>query len=58
MAAVAKPLILSLDEYLQTSYRPDCDYLDAEVKERNLGEFKHSAVQTAFAAWFLSHARE
>ena len=33
---VAVPV--SLQEYLETSYRPDCDYLDGELLERNVGE--------------------
>ena len=33
-------------EYLRTSYRPDCDYLDGVILERNLGEYSHSTVQT------------
>ena len=27
------------------SYRPDCDYVDGEVQERNVGEFDHSFLQ-------------
>jgi Uma2 family endonuclease len=32
-------------EYLRTTYRPDCDYVDGDVVERNLGEFEHSSAQ-------------
>ena len=28
----AAPVLISLDEYLNTSYRPDRDYIDGEVK--------------------------
>jgi Uma2 family endonuclease len=38
--------LVSVEEYLNTSYRPDCDYVDGEVQERNLGERDHSATQT------------
>lgn len=34
-----------LEEYLATSYSPDCDYVDGEVRERNVGEYPHSKVQ-------------
>src|SRR5260221_6293043 len=27
-----------VEEYLRTTYDPDCDYVDGEVLERNLGE--------------------
>ena len=36
---------VSVEEYLRTGYRPDCDYLDGNVVERNLGEFDHSSAQ-------------
>ncbi len=48
----------SLAEYLRTSYRPDCDYVDGEVQERNLGEFDHAAVQVFLASWFFQHRQE
>ncbi len=35
-----------LEEYLDTSYRPDCEYLDGEMLERNVGEWDHSRLQT------------
>ena len=39
--------LISVEEYLATSYRPDCDYVDGEVVERNLGEWDHSSTQGA-----------
>jgi Uma2 family endonuclease len=39
--------LISVEEYLATSYRPDCDYVDGEVIERNLGEYDHSSTQGA-----------
>ena len=39
------PLIVSEAEYLHTSYRPDCDYVDGAVLERNPGQFDHSKLQ-------------
>ena len=43
---------ISVDEYLKTSYRPDCDYVDGEVRERNLGEYDHSRPQMRFIMFF------
>jgi len=40
-----------LDEYLNTSYRPDCDYLEGELLERNVGQAEHSRLQMALSAW-------
>ena len=34
-----------LSEYLNTSYRPDCDYLEGELLERNVGEWDHARLQ-------------
>ncbi len=48
----------SLAEYLHTSYRPDCDFVDGEVQERNWGEFDHGAVQAFLASWFFQHRQE
>jgi Uma2 family endonuclease len=45
---------VSLEEYLHTSYRPDCDYVDGEVQERNLGEQSHGRLQLRMGAWFLA----
>jgi Uma2 family endonuclease len=49
---------ISLDEYLRSSYHPDCDYVDGEVQERNWGEFDHAVVQAFLAAWFFQHRDE
>jgi len=43
---------ISLDEYLSTTYDPDCDYIDGEVRERNVGEWKHGRFQAKLAARF------
>ena len=37
--------LISVEQYLRTSYRPDRDYVDGEVVERNLGERDHSWLQ-------------
>ena len=44
---------ISVTEYLNTTYRPDRDYVDGEVLERNLGERDHSQPQALLAAYFL-----
>ena len=53
MAAV----LTSLAEYLATTYQPDCDFVDGEIEERNVGRKEHSAVQ-AFFAWFVRQNQE
>jgi Uma2 family endonuclease len=38
--------LVSVEEYLNTSYDPDCDFVDGELVERNVGEFDHASLQT------------
>jgi Uma2 family endonuclease len=49
---MAEALLMSVDEYLRSSFRPDCDYVDGEVLERNLSERSHSIIQAALVAIF------
>ena len=44
--------LISLDEYLSTSYRPDCDFIEGEVVERNVGKRRHGYAQSEIASWF------
>jgi Uma2 family endonuclease len=43
MATTAVPI--TLDEYMSTSYSPDCEYIDGLVVERNVGQGKHAYTQ-------------
>lgn len=43
---------IPLSEYLATTYRPDCDYIDGEVKERILGTWAHGFLQAFLAEFF------
>ena len=55
---MATPVLIkqiSVSEYLNTTYRPDCDYIDGEVLERNLGENPHAGLQGYLAAIFFIH---
>jgi Uma2 family endonuclease len=57
MQAPTKTLI-SVEEYLSTSYRPDCDYVDGHLEERNLGEWDHNRLQTRISGYFLAREKE
>jgi Uma2 family endonuclease len=50
--------LISVEQYLATSYRPDCDYVDGRIEERNLGEFDHSSLQTAISAYFFARRKQ
>jgi len=49
---------LSLEEYLNTDYEPDCDYVDGEIVERNVGEKKHSRLQGLLLGFFLIREKQ
>jgi Uma2 family endonuclease len=54
--ATSAPVFVPLEEYLRTTYRPDRDWINGEVKERNLGEQSHARIQTFFAYLFRLNA--
>jgi Uma2 family endonuclease len=47
-----------LDEYLNTTYRPDRDWIDGETQERNMGEMPHATVQLLIGHLLKIHAKE
>jgi Uma2 family endonuclease len=49
--------LVSVHEYLATCYRPDCDYVDGMIEERNVGEWDHGRVQARLVGFFLSRER-
>ena len=51
---MAASTLIPVEEYLKTVYRPDCDYVDGVLEERNLGERDHSWIQGRLVAFFLS----
>ncbi len=58
MAAVGLDQLLTVSEYLGSSFEVDCDYVDGRLEERHLGEFDHARLQTLFDRWFGSHEEE
>ncbi len=53
--AMASAIQISVAEYLGTTYRPDREYVDGEVRERNVGKWEHARVQWLLAGWFMNH---
>jgi Uma2 family endonuclease len=45
----------SLEEYLNTSYSPDREYVDGVVVERHVGERPHSLVQRNIVVYLQTH---
>jgi len=46
---------IPLQDYLAASYRPDREYVDGEIRARNVGKWEHARVQALLAAWFVNH---
>jgi Uma2 family endonuclease len=54
---MASSVLVPVSEYLQTTYRPDRDYIDGELKERNVGEQPHAHVQSIIAGIFRENRK-
>jgi Uma2 family endonuclease len=54
---MATPVLIPVREYLSTTYRPDRDYIDGELKERNVGEQPHAHVQGIIYALFRENRK-
>jgi Uma2 family endonuclease len=50
--------VVPLGEYLATLYRPDCEYLDGELLERNVGEWDHSRLQMLLSGYLLNREKQ
>jgi Uma2 family endonuclease len=48
----AAPTLVSLDEYLNTAYEPDRDFVDGVLLERNVGTQRHGMLQAILAMFF------
>jgi Uma2 family endonuclease len=52
------PATMPEEQYLRTVFRPDCDFVDGRIEERNVGEFEHSRVQHMLDRIFGNHEKE
>lgn len=50
--------LVSENKYLHTAYRPDCDYIDGFVVERNLGQHDHARLQGLILYWLMQHEKQ
>ena len=51
MLDVKAATLISLEEYLDRSYSPDCEFRDGELVERNVGEAAHASLQALLGAY-------
>jgi Uma2 family endonuclease len=52
---MASSTLVSVSEYLAASYRPDREYIDGYLLERNLGERDHSWLQGEVLLYFVQY---
>ncbi|MGD0132039.1 MAG: Uma2 family endonuclease [Bryobacteraceae bacterium] len=50
--------LVSVEDYLSTSYSPDREYLDGRIVERNLGELTHGRIQRRLIVYFHLRSKE
>jgi Uma2 family endonuclease len=55
---MASAVQISIDEFNRTNYRPDREYIDGELRERNLGKWEHARIQALLAMWFGAREAE
>jgi Uma2 family endonuclease len=49
---------VSVEEYLKSVYKPDVEYVDGELEERNVGEIEHAKMILDVLVWFVGHRQE
>jgi Uma2 family endonuclease len=49
---------VSVEEYLHTSYSPDCEYVEGTILERNVGEQDHSNLQMSLSAYLYNRRHD
>ena len=54
---MATPTQISVERYLSTSYEPDCDYVDGELENRNVGGKSHSKTQSNLSRYLTTNYR-
>ena len=50
--------LISIEQYLNTTYRPDVDFVDGYIERRNLGKFDHADLQFEIALLLRSRQKE
>jgi Uma2 family endonuclease len=56
--AVQNAALVSVEEYLSSSYEPDCDYVDGAIEERNWGDWDHSRLQGVLVTYLGNRERQ
>ena len=51
-------MAVPLEEYLTTSYEPDCEWVDGELREQSMPDEVHAAIQAFFMLFFGNRQKE
>ena len=54
---MANATLIPVTEYLHSTYEPDCDFIEGELQERNVGESSHGLLQGLFVTLFNVNRR-
>ena len=46
--------LISVEDYLASSFEPDCDFVDGHIEERNMGEVTHARLQLRVGSYLLT----
>jgi Uma2 family endonuclease len=57
-ASMSTAATVPVSEYLDAVYRPDREYIDGEVRERNLGELDHSRFQMLLSRYLSNREKQ
>jgi Uma2 family endonuclease len=55
---MAASTLVSIEQYLKTSYRPDVEFIDGELKEKPKVQWAHVRLQSLLCEWFGRHEDE
>ncbi len=55
---MATPTLVSLEAYLASSFDPDVEYIDGELRERPVVFSRHGLLQSLISIWFGKHEDE
>src|SRR4051812_29379188 len=58
MATLPDTPLVSVDEYLSTSYRPDVEFVDGVLIEKGMPTVFHGLLQAILIVWFRTHETE
>ena len=47
--------VLAVEQYVRSSYQPDREYVDGELRERKVGEFQHGQMQRELYRFIRSY---